>query len=332
MKILAIETSCDDTCSALLDDKKIISNVISSQINLHKKWGGVVPDIAKRAHKSRIDVVVKRAMKSINFDDIEVIAVTQGPGLAVALGVGIDKAKELANKYNKKLVAVNHLEGHIMSSFFNHEIKFPALCLTASGGHTKIILIRDFGKYEIVGETLDDAAGEALDKAAKMLGLGYPGGPIIERLAKMGNEKFLELPKVLRDNKILDFSYSGLKTSFYYKIKDLPKKEIAKHIRDYAASYQNAVFEHLIRKFKLAAEKYKPKMLMATGGVMCNLELRKRLRKMAKGFKLEIVMPYKKELNTDNAAMIGLVAYYKAMRGEFVKDIDKLDREARMGL
>ena len=167
MKILAIETSCDDTCSALLDDKKIISNVISSQINLHKKWGGVVPDIAKRAHKSRIDVVVKRAMKSINFDDIEVIAVTQGPGLAVALGVGIDKAKELANKYNKKLVAVNHLEGHIMSSFFNHEIKFPALCLTASGGHTKIILIRDFGKYEIVGETLDDAAGEALDKAAK---------------------------------------------------------------------------------------------------------------------------------------------------------------------
>ncbi len=347
MKILAIETSCDDTCSALLDDKKIISNVISSQINLHKKWGGVVPDIAKRAHKKRIDAVVERAMKPLEiplrqrrlppltkggFNAIDVIAVTQGPGLAVALGVGIDKAKELANKYNKKLVAVNHIEGHIMSSFFNHEIKFPALCLTASGGHTKIILIRDFGKYEIVGETLDDAAGEALDKAAKMLGLGYPGGPIIERLAKTGNEKFLELPKVLRDNKILDFSYSGLKTSFYYKIKDLPKEEIAKHIRDYAASYQNAVFEHLIRKFKLAVEKYKPKMLMATGGVMCNLELRKRLRKMAKELDLEIIMPYKKELNTDNAAMIGLVAYYKAMRGEFVKNIDKLDREARMGL
>lgn len=332
MRILAIETSCDDTCAAVLDDNKIISNVISSQINLHKKWGGVVPDIAKRAHQKRIDIVIKRAMKSLSFDDIDVIAVTQGPGLAVALGVGIDKAKELAKKYNKKLVAVNHIEGHIMSSVFGHEIKFPALCLTASGGHTKIILMRDFGKYEIVGETLDDAAGEALDKAAKMLGLGYPGGPIIERLAKTGDEKFLELPKVLRDNKILDFSYSGLKTSFYYKIKDLPKDVIARHIRDYAASYQNAVLEHLTRKFKLAAEKYQPKMLMASGGVMCNKELRKRLRKLAKELKLEIVMPIKKELNTDNAAMIGLVAYYKAMRGEFVTDIDKLDREARLVL
>jgi len=339
MKILAIETSCDDTCAAVLDDTKIISNIISSQTDLYKEWGGVVPNIAKQAHLERIDLVINKALKSAKstIEEIDVIAVTQGPGLAVALGVGIAKAKELAKKYSakgggKKLVAVNHIEGHIMSSFFDHEIKFPALCLTASGGHTKIILINKIGDYKIVGETLDDASGEALDKAAKMMGLGYPGGPIIERLAKNGNEKILELPKVLRDNKILDFSFSGIKTSFYYKIKDLPKTEIAKNIKDYAACFQNSVFEQLTRKFKLAIEKYQPKTLLASGGVMCNLELRKRLRYLAKEMNLPINMPYKKELNTDNAAMIGLVAYYKALRGEFVTDIDSLDREARLGL
>lgn len=351
MKILAIETSCDDTCAAVLEDTKILSNVISSQTDLYKEWGGVVPNIAKQAHRERIEVVINKALKPLKIplsfghppltkgglNSIDVIAVTQGPGLAVALGVGIDKAKELGKKYyakggGKKLVAVNHIEGHIMSTFFDHEIKFPALCLTASGGHTKIILIKEIGKYEVVGETLDDASGEALDKAAKMMGLGYPGGPIIERLAKGGDKKILEMPKVLRDNKILDFSFSGIKTSFYYKIKDLPKSEIAKNIKDYAACFQDSVFEQLERKFRLAIEKYQPKMLLASGGVMCNLELRKRLRKMAREMKLEIVMPCKKELNTDNAAMIGLVAYYKALRGEFVTDIDSLDREARKGL
>lgn len=365
MKILAIETSCDDTCAAVLEDTKILSNVISSQTDLYKEWGGVVPNIAKQAHLERIDLVINKAILKIpnsksqetnnppaggqnpnhklqtvfdkKMESIDIIAVTQGPGLAVALGVGIDKAKELAKKYSakgggKKLVAVNHIEGHLMSAFFDHEIKFPALCLTASGGHTKIILIKEIGKYEVVGETLDDASGEALDKAAKMMGLGYPGGPIIERLAKGGDKKILEMPKVLRNNKILDFSFSGIKTSFYYKIKDLPKSEIAKNIKNYAACFQDSVFEQLERKFRLAIEKYQPKMLLASGGVMCNLELRKRLRKMAREMKLEIVMPCKKELNTDNAAMIGLVAYYKALRGEFVTDIDSLDREARKGL
>jgi N6-L-threonylcarbamoyladenine synthase len=339
MKILAIETSCDDTCAAVLENEKVLTNVVSSQIDLYKEWGGVVPNIAKQAHLERIDLVINKALnlpltpsskKKGSWTDIDVIAVTQGPGLAVALGVGINKAKELAKKYNKKLIAVNHIEGHIMSAFLNHKIIFPALCLTVSGGHTKIILIKEIGKYEIIGETLDDAAGEALDKAGKMLGLGYPGGPIIERLAKNGDKKILELPKILRNNKILNFSFSGLKTSFYYKIKDLPQIEIAKNIKDYAACFQDNVFEQLERKFKLVTEKYKPKMLLASGGVMCNLELRKRLRKLAKSFDLEIAMPYKKILNTDNAAMIGLAAYHKALRGEFVKDIDSLDREARM--
>jgi len=346
MKILAIETSCDDTCAAVLENEKILSNIISSQTDLYKEWGGVVPNIAKQAHMERIDLVVNKALnlpltpsskKRGNWSDIDVIAVTQGPGLAVALGVGIDKAKELAKKYSakgggKKLVAVNHIEGHILSAFFKNKIEFPALCLTVSGGHTKIILVNKIGDYKIVGETLDDAAGEALDKAAKMLGLGYPGGPIIERLAKTGDKNILEMPKVLRDNKILDFSFSGIKTSFYYKIKDLPKEKIAKNIADYAACFQDSVFEQLERKFKLAIERYKPKMLLASGGVMCNLELRKRLRKMAKNFDIKIAMPYKKKLNTDNAAMIGLVAYHKAMRGEFVEDIDMLEREARLRL
>ena len=346
MKILAIETSCDDTCAAVLEDTKILSNVISSQTDLYKEWGGVVPNIAKQAHMERIDLVVNKSLKlskiPLSFghppltkgglNSIDIIAVTQGPGLAVALGVGIDKAKKLALKYDKKIIAVNHIEGHIMSTFFKNKIEFPALCLTVSGGHTKIILVNKIGDYKIVGETLDDAAGEALDKAAKMLGLGYPGGPIIERLAKTGDKDILEMPKVLRDNKILDFSFSGIKTSFYYKIKDLPKTKIAKNIADYAACFQDSVFEQLERKFKLAIEKYKPKMLLASGGVMCNLELRKRLRKMAKNFDIKIAMPYKKKLNADNAAMIGLVAYHKALRGEFVVDIDMLEREARLCL
>jgi len=354
MKILAIETSCDDTCAAVLDNDRILSNIISSQIDLHQKWGGVVPDIAKRAHMERIEPVVVEALKraKTNIEDIDVIGVSVGPGLAIALGIGVNKAKELAKKYNKKLVAINHIEGHIMVNLVKNklgnpkrEIKFPALALTASGGHTKIIMIKPFPnpsldrtgrdvnfKYQVIGETLDDAAGEALDKAAKMLGLGYPGGPIIEKLAKTGDINFLELPHPLADKKILDYSFSGLKTSFYYKIKDWPKEKVFKNINNLAASFQNAVFETLLRKFKLAIEKYEPKTLLASGGVLANLELRKRMRKLAKEKNLPIWMPFKKELNTDNAAMIGMVAYQKALRGEFVENIEKLDRNPRMEL
>lgn len=370
MKILAIETSCDDTCAAVLDNDKVMSNVISSQTDLHSKWGGVVPDIAKRAHQLRIDAVIAEALLRSQISDIrfqkklkqekieqiifegmkkiDVIGVTLGPGLAIALGIGVNKAKELAIKYNKKLVAVNHVEGHIWANLLKNrngkperEVEFPALALTVSGGHTKIVLIQnpsnspfDMGdfKYNVVGETLDDAAGEALDKAAKMLGLGYPGGPILERLANDGKTDFLDLPHPLADKKILDYSFSGLKTSFYYKIKDWPKEKIFNNINDLAATFQNAVFETLLRKYKLAIEKYQPKTLLASGGVLSNLELRKRLRKMAKEMNLPVLMPVHKNLNTDNAAMIGIVAYYKALRGEFVEDIENLDRDPRMAL
>jgi N6-L-threonylcarbamoyladenine synthase len=348
MKILAIETSCDDTCAAVLENDRILSNVVSSQTDLHAKWGGVVPDIAKRAHQKRIRPVIETALKRANtkMEEIEVIAVTKGPGLAIALSVGVNTAKELAIRYQKKLVAVNHVEGHILANLAKNKlgkperkIEFPALALTVSGGHTKIVKVgwiqgstHTAPQFEVVGETLDDAAGEALDKAAKLLGLGYPGGPVIERLANMATTKIINLPKPLADKKIPDYSFSGLKTSFYYQIKDWPKEKINKNLANLAADYQDAVFEHLIRKFKLAIEKYQPKTLMAAGGVLANLELRKRLRKIAKAYKLPLLMPVKKILDTDNAGMIGVAGYYRVMRGEFVEDIEKLDRDPRWEL
>lgn len=353
MKILAIETSCDDTCAAVLEDDKVLSNVISSQIDLYKEWGGVVPNIAKRAHQERIVPVIIEALKKgfriydLRFTnktgelikklikEIDTIAVTVGPGLAPALGVGVETAKELATKYNKKLVAVNHVEGHILSNWVKNskglpgrKIDLPALVLTVSGGHTKMILMNGLGGYEIVGETLDDAAGEALDKASKLLGLGYPGGPVIERLAQGGDKDFLKLAHPLPNKKILDYSFSGLKTSFYYQIRDWPKEKIGRNLNNLAASLQGAVFELLVRKYKLAIEKYQPKSLLAGGGVMANLELRKRLRKLAKNMGLPIFMPVKRWLNTDNAAMIGVVGYYQALRKEWA-DPKTLDREPR---
>lgn len=340
MYILGIETSCDDTCAAVLKNTQILSNVISSQIDLHKQWGGVVPNIAKRAHEDRINPVISTALKraKLSMKDIDLIAVTKGPGLAIALGVGVKTAKELARDFNKKIVAVNHIEGHIMSNFLTNSqgkplrpFIFPALALTVSGGHTKIILLNKLGAYQVVGETLDDAAGEALDKSAKLLGLGYPGGPVIERLAQKGDSTFLKLPSPIADKKILDYSFSGLKTAFYYQIKDWPKTKINKHLADLAASFQTAVFDTLLRKFSLAIEKYHPACLLLSGGVAANLTLRKRIRQLAKTHKLPLYLPFKKELNTDNAAMIALAAYYQAKRGDYA-DPQNLDIDSRAEL
>ncbi|MFA5749982.1 MAG: tRNA (adenosine(37)-N6)-threonylcarbamoyltransferase complex transferase subunit TsaD [Candidatus Shapirobacteria bacterium] len=339
MKILAIETSCDDTCAAVLENDYLLSNVISSQTDLHAKWGGVVPDIAKRAHMEKIEPVINTALKRahLTIKEIEVIAVTLGPGLAIALGIGVNKAKELAIKYNKKLIGVNHVEGHILVNLIKNKlgkperkIEFPALAMTVSGGHTKLVLVEKIGKYTVVGETLDDAAGEALDKASKIMGLGYPGGPIIERLAEKGDKKYLVLPRPLSGQKNFDYSFSGLKTSFYYQVKDWPKEKIGKNLANLSATFQDAVFDSLLIKFKKAIEFYKPKTLLASGGVLANLELRKRLRKLAKEFNTPVFMPTKKEFNTDNAAMIGIVAYYKSLRKEFVKDKESLDRNPRL--
>jgi len=340
MYILGIETSCDDTCAAVLKDSQILSNIISSQIDLHKVWGGVVPDIAKRAHQDRILPVIDTALKraKINIKDIDLIAVTKGPGLAITLSVGVNTAKEIVIKYHKKIVGVNHIEGHLMANFLTNSqgkpkrpFIFPALALTVSGGHTKLILINKIGNYKVIGETLDDAAGEALDKSAKLLGLGYPGGPVIERLAQKGNSSFLKLPSPIADKKILDYSFSGLKTAFYYQIKDWPKNKINKHLSDLAASFQMAVFDTLLRKFTLAIEKYQPKCLLISGGVAANLNLRKRTRELAKKYQLPLYLPFKKELNTDNAAMIALAGYYQSQRGDLANP-QNLDVDSRAEL
>lgn len=341
MKILAIDTSCDDTCVAVLSNDQILSNVISSQTNLHSKWGGVVPNIAARAHLELINPVYQTALKRahLTIDEIDYIAVTQGLGLSPCLGVGIDFAKKIAISHHKKLIAVNHIEGHILANFLKNknnqpkrDIIFPALALTVSGGHTQLILVHNIGKYEIIGQTLDDAAGEALDKAAKLMGLGYPGGPIIETLAKTGDKNFLKLPLPLKEKKNFNFSFSGLKTSFYYQIKEWGEEKIIKNINDLSTSFQSAVFISLTSKFKYAALQYQPKTLLASGGVLANLALRSQLRSLSKELNIPIFMPFKKELNTDNAAMIGIVAYYKAKRGEFVKDVPLFDRCPRLSL
>jgi len=341
MYILGIETSCDDTCAAVLKDSQILSNLISSQIELHQKWGGVVPDIAKRAHQERIMPVIETALKraKVKIEDIDLIAATHGPGLAIALRVGFHTARELAISHQKKFVPVNHVEGHLMANFLTNRVGkplrpliFPALALTVSGGHTKIILIKKVGDYQVIGETLDDAAGEALDKSAKLLGLGYPGGPVIERLAASGDSNFLKLPTPIADKNILDYSFSGLKTAFYYQIKDWPKNKINEHLSDLAASFQLAVFETLLRKYYLAVEKYKPSCLLASGGVLANQTLRKQLRLLAKNKNLPLYLPFKKELNTDNAAMIALAGFFKYQRGKSSVNIENLDINPRAEL
>lgn len=355
MKILAIDTSADETAVAVVEGRRIISNVIYSQINIHKKWGGIYPTLAKKAHEERIDGVIKACLDKFIRNDknsnvetvhepslrqIDAIAVTQGPGLAIALEVGIRKAKELAIQYQKPLIAVNHLEGHLYSCFAQnqfgnpaYEIKFPYLGLIISGGHTQIVLIKNHLKYQVLGETLDDAAGEALDKAAKLLGLGYPGGPVIERLAQeVGQIDKYRFPRPMLQSNNLDFSFSGLKTSFYYFVRELPEKEKIKSIKYLVSSFQEAVFDVIVKKTESAIKQTGVSNIIVGGGVCANLYLRKLLRKMVKKNKGTIVFPPFKYLTGDNAAMIGIVAGYKAKANQFVKDIDKLDRMTRMSL
>jgi len=338
MKILAIDTSCDETSAAVVDGRRVLSNVIYSQILIHKKWGGVVPSLAKRAHEERIDFVLEEVIRKFSMKGIDYIAVTQGPGLAVALEVGIKKAKELAKKNNKKLIAVNHLEGHIYSSFVQNRIgnpkrkfKFPYLALVVSGGHTEFVLFKDHLDYKIIGTTLDDAAGEALDKAAKLLGLGYPGGPVIERLAReVGNKDFHKFPRPMLRSDDLNFSFSGLKTSFYYFLKNQSAK--TDPVDKLASSFQEAVFETIIKKTEKAIKQTGINRLVVGGGVIANLHLRQLLRNLVKKYQGEVLFPPFRYLSGDNAAMIGIVASYKAEKGMFVKNIEKLDRIPRMSL
>lgn len=364
MKILSIDTSCDETSASVTDDMQIMSNVVSSQIAIHKEWGGVVPALAKKAHEENIDIVLNQALSLCHpgrnevtdrvsvfesrdsiavysepvemlQNDIQFIAVTQGPGLSVALQVGIAKAKELATKYNKKLIAVNHLEGHIYSCFANNksdDFNFPYLALIVSGGHTSLVLFKKHLDYEVIGETLDDACGEALDKAIKMLGLGYPGGALVEKLAKTGDKNYHKFPRPMRSSKDLNFSFAGLKTSLYYFLKTLTSDETKENLNNICASYQAAIFDTLQIKLKKAMDQTGVKNILLVGGVSANETLRNQLSELVKESEGEILFPADKTLYGDNAAMIGIVAYHYALQNKFVKDFDSLIRIPRMEL
>lgn len=346
--ILAIDTSCDETAAAVTQGRQVLSNVIASQINIHRKYGGVVPHLAKRAHEAKIEFVVRETLKRIPtlMDHIDAVAVTIGPGLAPALEVGIAYAKNLAREWKKPLIAINHMEGHLLSSLAlpnstSKVKKSPtlevenSLALLVSGGHTQLILIRRIGSYQLLGETLDDAGGEALDKLAKMLHLGYPGGPIIEIMAKKGNPDLIDLPVPVQYSHGLDFSYSGLKTAAVYQIKSVGSVLTKKYIYDMCAGFQKAIALSLTTKLKKAIDQYRPRVLLLGGGVTANLYIRRQIRSAVKTCRpasrpLPIFLPYSKKLYTDNAAMIGVAAYWHYLKKDFVKDIAGLDRQPNL--
>lgn len=342
MKILAIDTSCDETSVAVTEGRRVLSSVLFSQLLMHKQWGGVVPSIARRNHQERIDGVVQEALTKAKtkIEEIDAIAVTYGPGLAIALEVGILKAKELAQKHNKPLIGVNHMEGHIYSCFVQNsqgnpvrEFEFPYLALLISGGHTELVLFENHLSYKILGEKLDDASGEALDKAGRLLGLGYPAGPVIERLAtEVNNRDIYKFTRPLIHAKTLMFSFSGLKTAFLYFFRKMTPEDQIGQLRDLASSFQEAVFDTLLAKTKLAMEQTGVHRLVVGGGVVANLYLRQKLRVLAKNHNSTVFFPPYKYLTGDNAAMIGVAAAYYAEQNRFVSDLSSLERIPRLRL
>ncbi len=319
--ILGIESSCDDTSAAILKGQKILSNVIANQ-KVHEQYGGVVPELASRAHQQNIIPVVDTALKKANIkkDEIDAIAYTNGPGLMGSLLVGSSFAKAFAMGMNIPLIAINHMQAHILAHFIDEGEKmpsFPFLCLTVSGGHTQIVKVESPTKMEIIGTTLDDAAGEAFDKSAKILGLPYPGGPLIDKYAKNGNINAFTFgkPKV----KNLNFSFSGLKTSILYKIQDGVKQHadfITENKADLCASIQHAIITILIEKLQKAKTQTGINQIAIAGGVSANSHLRNELKSIAKQEKFDLFIP-KFEYCTDNAAMIAIAGYFKFINKDF---------------
>lgn len=379
MKILAIDTSCDETAAAVSDGNILLSNTLSSSMEFQNEWGGVVPIIARKNHINRIDGVVKRALKLANIQkkQVDLIAVTYGPGLAIALEVGIKKAKELASELNIPILGVNHMAGHIYANFgrkksgvtfsgLNENDIFPLITLLISGGHTELVFMKSHCDFEIIGRTLDDSVGEAFDKIARMLRWGYPGGPIVERFAKEGDENSFKFPVAMAQSGDLNFSFSGLKTAVFREIQtrgsiiqlknNMSDDEITKHNEKYAdepyapsiskkpifelskkdsiniaASFQKAAADQLILKALAAIKKYKVKNFLLGGGVVNNLYIKKKLRKVLKKEGVELFYPKNKKLLTDNAGMISIAAYYKTLKGGY-SDISKLDRKPNLDL
>jgi N6-L-threonylcarbamoyladenine synthase len=310
--ILAIETSCDDTCAAVLDGPRILSNVISSQAEAHARFGGVVPEVASRHHLELAVPVVEAALgeAGATLDDVEAVAVTVGPGLIGALLVGVSTAKALAAPRRLPLIPVDHLQGHVAANFLEPvPLEPPFICLVASGGHTMLAAVRDHESHEILGRTLDDAAGEAFDKVARMLGLGYPGGPALQRLAEDGDPEAFELPVAMSRDPGLDFSFSGLKTALVYLCRDLGPDGVAERRADLAASFQAAAVGQLVAKLGRALKRGEWEAVALGGGVAANGPLREAVADLCerRGVALKLVGI---ELCTDNAAMIGSAARF----------------------
>ena len=322
--ILGIESSCDDTSASVIKDGVMLSNVIANQ-DIHEQYGGVVPELASRAHQKNIIPVVDAALKQaeLEVEDIDGIAFTRGPGLLGALLVGTSFAKGLALANNKKLIEINHLQGHILAHFVKDNIdddnqpSFPFICLLVSGGHTQIVLVKDHLEMEVLGSTIDDAAGEAFDKCAKVIGLPYPGGPVVDKYSKIGNaDAFVfSKPKV----KDFDYSFSGLKTSFLYKIRDEVKKNenfVSENTYDLCASLQKTIIDILMDKLLKAMKQTGAKEVAIAGGVSANSGLRNRMLELGKKHNWKVFLPEFK-YTTDNAAMIAITGYYKYQKGEF---------------
>ena len=341
MKILGIETSCDETAAAVISATpgkiEVLSNIVSSQIKLHAKWGGVVPHLAAREHAKNIDWVMAAALKTskTKLNDIDLIAVTSGPGLIVSLVIGTTFAKALSWKTGIPIAGTNHMEGHVSSNWLSKippdKKLFPSLCLIVSGGHTELVLMQDHGKYKMIGQTLDDAAGEAFDKIARILNLSYPGGPIISKYAEKGNSEVFKLPRPMIKTKNYDFSFSGLKTAVLYLVRDLTSKNnlpagkagklTLQQKRNIAASAQDAIVEVLVSKTMRAAQEYKVRSVMLSGGVSASQLLRKRLVTAGKTHKIQVIIPELK-YTTDNAAMIAVAGYFNWLKLKNKKPAD----------
>lgn len=323
MNILAIETSCDETAAAIVKNgREVLSSVVASQIEIHAKTGGVVPEVAARSHVDVVLAVIDEALQKANVTSkkIDAVAVTAGPGLVPALLVGVDTARALALAWKKPLIAVNHMAGHLHSfrAAASKTVRYPVLALLVSGGHTELLLLKDEAHITLLGQTRDDAAGEAFDKVGKILGLPYPGGPAVSRVALEGDITAYALPRPMLSEDSYDFSFSGLKTAVLDVVREeFSRKPSAKQIADLAASFQQAVIDVLVGKTMRAAKQYKPKLLVLGGGVAANTLLRESLATAAAQAKLQLIVP-PMNVCTDNAIMIGLAAYLQAKYKDFV--------------
>lgn len=316
--ILAIESSCDETAAAVVEDgRKVLSSVISSQISIHTKFGGVVPEIASRKHIENINPVIRQALSDANLtlDEVDAIAVTYGPGLVGALLVGVAEAKAIAYATNKPLIGVHHIEGHISANYIeNQDLEPPFICLVVSGGHTHLVVVKDYGEYEILGKTRDDAAGEAFDKVARAVGLGYPGGPKVDAMAKEGNPHAIEFPRGAVSGSPYDFSFSGLKSAVLNYLNQCEMKGEEVNRADVCASFQASVVDSLASRAFAAINDYGYKKLAIAGGVASNSAIRSAFISECEKKGVEFYYP-SPILCTDNAAMIGSAAYYDYKNG-----------------